>query len=128
MNLLLDTHVLLWMHDEIEKLSKSASDALTVTENTLYISTASIWEIQVKFKSGKLRLAKPVHEILDEQILVNDLEILALERQHAVNVVNLPPAYKDPFDRMIISQAMVEDMTILTADPKFSEYPVKLLW
>lgn len=128
MNLLLDTHVLLWMHDEIEKLSKSVRDALTVTENALYISTASIWEIQVKFKSGRLKLAKPIDEILDEQIAANDLSILPLDRNHAVNVINLPSTHKDPFDRMIISQAMVEDMTILTADPKFSEYPVKLLW
>ena len=128
MRLLLDTHVLLWMHDEIEKLSSAAVDALTSTENSLHLSTASIWEIQVKFKSGKLKLAKPIDEILDEQIAANDLSILPLERRHAVNVINLPSTHKDPFDRMIISQAMVENMTILTADPKFSEYPVKLLW
>ena len=128
MNLLLDTHVFLWMHDEIEKLSISASDALTSVENKLYLSTASIWEIQIKFKSGKLKLGKPIDEILDEQISVNDLEILALEREHAVNVVTLPPAHKDPFDRMLISQAMVEDMTIVTADKRLRDYDVKLLW
>lgn len=128
MKLLLDTHVLLWMHDAIENLSRSATDALKLTENSLHLSTVTIWEIQVKYKIGKLKLGKPIDEILDEQISVNDLTILPLQREHAVNVIDLPSSHKDPFDRMIISQAMVEDMVIVTADPKFSSYPVRLLW
>jgi len=128
MNLLLDTHVLLWMHDEIENLSRTASDTLTSVENALYVSTASIWEIQTKFRSGKLKLTKPIDEILDEQISVNEIVILAVEREHAVNVVNLPLVHKDPFDRMLISQAIVEDMTIVTVDTRFKDYDVKVLW
>ncbi len=128
MNLLIDTHVFLWMYDEHEKLSKTAKTLLTDFENDLFLSTVSIWEIQIKFKSGKLRLDDPIEVMLDEQMQANNMIILDVKRSHAVNIINLPTFHKDPFDRMLISQAMIEDLSVMTADPQFADYNAKVVW
>ncbi len=125
---LLDTHTFLWLHDEVEKLSVRAHDALANPENDLYLSIISVWEIQIKLQSKKLKISDRIDKIIDEQKRVNNLTLLPVELIHAVNIINLPSVHKDPFDRMLISQAVVEDMTVVTADPKFSEYGVKVLW
>lgn len=87
MNLLLDTHVFIWMYDFEQRLSKTARESLADSDNKLYLSTVSIWEVQIKFRSGKLKLAAPVEVILDEQIRVNDLGILNVER----NMLSISP-------------------------------------
>ena len=128
MNILLDTHTFLWLHDNEEKLSLPAHNALASPENDLYLSIICVWEIQIKFQNKKLKISDRIDKIVDEQCRVNNLILLPVELTHAVNIINLPPVHKDPFDRMLISQAMVEDMTIVTADRRFSDYGVKCLW
>lgn len=128
MILLLDTHTFLWLHDEEAKLSERAHDALANPENDLRLSIISVWEIQIKLQSNKLKISGPVDQIIAQQQRVNDLILIDVGLIHAVNIINLPSVHKDPFDRMLISQAMVEDMTVVTADPKFAEYGVKVLW
>ena len=95
--------------------------------NDLFVSVASIWEIQIKLKLGKMKLDASLQTIVYEQEN-NGIQILNIDQRHALFIENLPLYHKDPFDRMLISQAMVEDMTIVTVDKRFSDYDVKVLW
>lgn len=127
MRFLLDTHVFIWSFQNTNKLSRRAVRALTDPTNRLFISVATIWEMQVKVALEKLDLDDSVENIIEEQI-ANGFDVLDIKKLHALNVGNLPTPHKDPFDRMIISQAIVEDMTVITVDPMFPSYPVKVLW
>lgn len=130
MNLLLDTHTFVWWRDSPEKLSKSAFDAISDLENEVYFSTVSAWEIQIKLALKKIELKWTLEKSIDVEQAANGFQILLPSLRHVYNIENLPSFtdHKDPFDRMLISQAMVEDMTIVTADNRFSDYDVKVLW
>ena len=95
--------------------------------NDLFVSVASIWEIQIKLKLGKMKLDASLQTIVYEQEN-NGIQILNIDQRHALFIENLPLFHKDPFDRMLISQAIIEDMTIVTVDKRFSDYDVKVLW
>lgn len=129
MKLLLDTHVLIWWRDSPEKLSVDAFTAISSTDNEVFLSTVVIWEVQIKLAIKKIELKTPLGDAIDAERKANGFQILPVTLDHAFYIEKLPLlAHKDPFDRMLISQAMVEDMTIVTADRKFGEYDVKLLW
>jgi PIN domain nuclease of toxin-antitoxin system len=128
MNLLLDTHTFLWWAAEPAKLSPNADSALHDTANTLYLSVASIWEMQIKLQLGKLTLSKPLPDLIQNQQHANGLRLLAIEPAYIYSLADLPQHHKDPFDRLIIAQALAESMTVVGADGKFSAYPVSLLW
>ena len=127
MNLLLDTHIFIWLQIELQKVSADKLQLLEDKSNTLFISLAGIWELQLKIQNGKFKFPKPLPEIIREQQNVNDLRILSITSAHIYELENLPFHHKDPFDRLLIAQAIVEDYTLVTDDPKFSDYSGKLI-
>ena len=127
MRLLLDTHVFIWSFQNTKRLSKRATTELTNPENEFYVSIVSIWEMQIKVMLDKMELGGTLSEIVTEQI-ANGVQILNLDLSHAFQLEKLPDNHRDPFDRMLISQALVENMTVITADKRFKDYNVKSLW
>jgi PIN domain nuclease of toxin-antitoxin system len=128
MNFLLDSHVFIWSYDKQHKLSQTALQAMSNPANTLFLSVASVWEMQIKIMIGKLKLQDPLPNIIAEQQKINGFQILPIELSHALYLETLPLHHKDPFDRLLISQATVENMTLVSADAEFSKYQVNLLW
>jgi PIN domain nuclease of toxin-antitoxin system len=127
MRLLLDTHVFIWWADQQESLSANVLSALENEANELLLSVASVWEIQIKFQLGKLKLSTPLRELVDSQVETNDLRILPVELAHVLVLDTLPFHHKDPFDRLLIAQCIHEDVTLVSADREFAAYSVRLL-
>tara|TARA_B100000315_G_C14223064_1_gene427361 strand:- start:122 stop:508 length:387 start_codon:yes stop_codon:yes gene_type:complete len=128
MKLLLDTHTFIWWDSEPAKLSSSALSACQDQANTLILSVVSVWEIQIKSQLGKLKLNLPLPEIIQSQWQTNNVEILPVELEHVLALQNLSHHHRDPFDRLLIAQANVEDAFLVSGDSAFSEYSVKLIW
>jgi PIN domain nuclease of toxin-antitoxin system len=128
MNLLLDTHTFIWWADEPEKLSEQALLALEDQNNQLLLSIVSIWEIQIKTQLGKMKLNLPLKDLLDSQEQTNNLAVLPITKEHIFALDNLPLHHKDPFDRLLIAQSTIENITIVSADSQLSAYSVILLW
>lgn len=128
MNLLLDTHTFVWWRDDPGKLSTDAFEAISTLENDVFISTVVIWEIQIKLALGKIKLKWPLKDSIDVERKANGFRILPVLLEHSLYINKLPRVHKDPFDRMLIAQAMVEDLTIVSRDVHFSDYKAKLLW
>ena len=124
MNLLLDTHVFLWAVDGNPKLSAKARAAIVAGSNVVFVSAATAWEISIKKAIGKLKI--PQGDYLEELRLHRFLP-LDISTEHALAVENLPHYHKDPFDRMLIAQAQVERLTLVTGDLRLKAYPVKIL-
>jgi PIN domain nuclease of toxin-antitoxin system len=126
--LLLDTQALLWflLHDA--RLSGTAQSLIRDAGNDLLVSPASYWEIAIKISLGKYALAEDFAEFMERQIADNDLTVLPISVRHAAVVAALPFHHRDPFDRLLIAQAMSENVPILTADPVFDLYPVTRMW
>ena len=127
MRLLLDTHIFLWWDSDPSKLSKMSLEVIEDKSNSLFLSIISIWEIQVKKDIGKLSLRVPLIEMLEEQEKTNEIKLLPLETKHIFGLEGLTQHHKDPFDRVIIAQAKVENLTVITNDIVSSNYGVKLL-
>jgi len=128
MNLLLDTHVFLWLNDTPEKLSSAALAACQDENNTLFLSLVSAWEIQIKQQLGKLELSENLQTLISTQQQQNGLQLLPIELAHIEELANLPSSHRDPFDRLLIAQTIKQQMHIVSADQVFTEYPVKLIW
>ena len=128
MKLLLDTHAFIWWFDAPEKLSPKASALLADSDNDLVLSVASIWEMQIKIQLGKLKFTVPLRELVESQKQTNGLQILPVELEHVLALDALPTHHKDPFDRLLMAQANIEDAFLISGDLVFSSYPVKLLW
>jgi PIN domain nuclease of toxin-antitoxin system len=120
MNLLLDTHVLLWWLDDPAQLSEVAGTAIRDGANVVWVSAATAWEIVIKKTLGKLDAPDNLDEVLRECRFTP----LPITIAHALAVQSLPMHHRDPFDRMLVAQARAEGMTIVTHDPKVLEYPV----
>ena len=127
MKLLLDTHIFFWLNEDASKLSKAVKEALSLKSNIWVLSVVSVWELQIKSQIGKLALPAPLNKIVETNIKKNRLEILPVTLEHALAVETLRQHHKDPFDRLIIAQAIVEDLTVISYDSIFSSYGVKLL-
>jgi PIN domain nuclease of toxin-antitoxin system len=127
MKLLLDTHAFIWWANEPEKLSPAALAACQGQANILLLSVASVWEMQIKIQLGKLKLSAGLHALVESQRRTNNLQVLAVELSHVLGLEALPAGHKDPFDRLLISQAIAEDATLISADQVFSRYPVKVI-
>ncbi len=127
MKLLLDTHTFLWWDSEPEKLSQRALELCQNPENILILSVASIWEMQIKIQLGKLKIKMPLSELIRQQ-QENGIGILPVEASHIFAVENLPNHHKDPFDRLLVAQAIVEDAVLVSADPLITQYPVRVDW
>ncbi|MXV76001.1 type II toxin-antitoxin system VapC family toxin [Candidatus Poribacteria bacterium] len=123
MNLLLDTCVLLWWLDDPDLLSKEASTAIKEPDNKIIVSVVSAWEIAIKKALGKLESP----ENLKEVIIDSGFELIPIDYEHTWHVKDLPLHHKDPFDRLLVAQATVENLMLVTCDPKLKPYNVPIL-
>jgi len=130
MRLLLDTHTFLWLVVGSANLSSAARVGLADPSNQLFLSVASIWELAIKISSPnpQLKLADPLDVYLAKWTVTYQLNLLPIESKHALGVVGLPNHHRDPFDRILIAQALAEGMTLVSGDGMFRSYPVAILW
>jgi len=129
MNILLDTHVFIWLDTEPEKLSKIALELCSDESNQMYLSMASIWEMQIKNQLGKLSFEVSIAEMVRIQQQDNELQILEIQLEHIYRLSDLSRYHNDPFDRLLLSQSLEENMPIISADTKFEQYDdVTVLW
>jgi PIN domain nuclease of toxin-antitoxin system len=126
--LLLDTHAFLWFINGSESLSCQARDEIEKTSNYRYLSIASLWEISIKVSLKRLQIGMHLTDLVEREVIGNDIEILHINSHHLEKLSQLEFYHKDPFDRLIISQSLVEKMTIITKDTLFSPYSVPILW
>lgn len=123
MNLLLDTHVLLWWLDDSPRLSADSIGIISDVGNLIVLSAVVIWEVRIKQALGKLETTADFYEVVQQQ----GFEFLSITSDHANAISNLPMYHRDPFDRMLISQAKAEGLTIVTHDTAFKQYDIPLL-
>jgi len=128
MNVLLDTHALLWWIMNDPRLSAKATSIIAAPENTIYVSAASAWEIAVKTQIGKLKLVQPASQYIPAQMTTNGFVDLPISLAHALHIHSLPLHHRDPFDRILVVQAQLEEMVLLSADPLMSHYIVDVRW
>lgn len=127
MNYLIDTHAALWFLAEDESLSKKARTIIETSPN-IFISVASLWEISIKYSMHKLDIILPGLSVFIDDYVKQTYSILNIRPDHIKAVVNLPFIHRDPFDRMLVAQAKVEDMTLITCDQYIPQYPIKTVW
>lgn len=127
MRVLLDTHTLLWWLFDDPKLSRAAREAIEPAESDVLVSSASAWEIATKYRLGKLPEAAEAANNLPRMLKEERMAVLPISLEHALKA-GLLEGPRDPFDRMLIAQGMLEDIPIITRDPAFHDYAVKLLW
>ncbi len=127
MRLLLDTHIFIWWDSEPHRVPVPILTLCEDWTNTLVLSVASVWEMQIKLQLGKLRLDLPLSDIIERQQQLNELVLLPVQLPHVLALQDLPPHHRDPFDRLLIAQANVEGLAVLTADPIFRMYPLNPL-
>ena len=128
MKILLDTHTFIWWDSEQTKLPATVLHLCQDQTNTLILSVASVWEMQIKHQLGKLTLKLSLAEIIEAQRHTNNMKILSIHLPHVLALENLPAHHRDPFDRLIIAQANVEGAIVLSCDPIFKKYPVNVKW
>lgn len=128
MRLLLDTHALLWWLMGSDRLPGGARDLIGAGEIPCFVSAASFWEISIKAASGKLTIPDAVLDTLPDVVDVQAFRILPITPHHAIAAGRLPTIHRDPFDRMLIAQAKLEEMTLVSNETLFDEYDVKRIW
>jgi PIN domain nuclease of toxin-antitoxin system len=128
MKFLIDTHVWLWWLLAPERLAPGALAAIEDGDNQPLLSVASSWEIAVKYAIGKLELPEPPEEFVVKRLRRDGIGTLHVEHRHALHVATLPFHHRDPFDRLLIAQARIESIPVVTADPEFKAYPVEIVW
>jgi len=128
MSLLLDTQALLWFLLDDPRLSGKAQASIVATDRSIFVSPASIWEIVIKINLGKYALPAPFAAFWGEQLQNNDFSLLPVSVSHAARVVDLPFHHRDPFDRLIIAQSLVEGMPVVSSDDTFDHYGVERVW
>ncbi len=128
MNRLLDTQALLWFVLNDSRLSNIARENIILDEGIVFISPASLWEIAIKISLGKYTLPTPFTPFWNNQLQTNDFVLLPISVAHAAQVANLPYHHRDPFDRLIISQSLVEKIPVVSSDALFEHYEVERIW
>ena len=128
MKVLLDTHTFLWSISEPEKLSDVAKATFLNEENELYLSAVSYWEICVKKSLGKILLGDNWINLFDQETTANKILWLPIKKVHCQAIINLPFIHRDPFDRLLVTQAKYENMVLLTKDKHIRKYSIKALW
>lgn len=128
MKLLLDTHTFLWWVAASGELSRKARSAVGSARNECFVSVASGWEIAIKVSLGKLRIDGALDRFLPEQLAANGFQALAIGLKHTARVATLPFHHRDPFDRLLVAQALEEDLAMVTADPVIAKYGVNRVW
>jgi PIN domain nuclease of toxin-antitoxin system len=125
-NLLLDTHVLVWWLEASRRIGARTRRAIERSEASVWISAASVWEIAVKSASGRLELRDPFEDSI-ERLLDKGFQSLLINFAHAITAGRLPPLHSDPFDRMLVAQAQCENLTIVTVDSAIEAYGIRTL-
>lgn len=128
MKLLLDTHTFIWWDSDPSKLSTLVRDLCQDPANSLVLSVASVWEMQIKVQLGKLIFDSPLADMVSSQQRVNGVEVLTITLKHVLALSDLPQHHKDPFDRLLIAQAIAERAVLLSHDWKFREYNIDVRW
>ena len=128
MKVLLDTHTFLWLVTGDDRLSKTARQTFLNLESRLFFSAASLWEICIKISLGKISLKSGWFQTIQNEMELNVIQWLPIEMPHCAEVTKLPFHHRDPFDRMLIAQAIVEDMQLLSRDNHLSTYAIKRIW
>jgi len=125
---LLDTQCWLWMEAAPERLSEKVRKLILRKDTELFLSAASAWEIAIKYALGKLKLPVPPSEYVPDRMAKNGIDSIPVLSNHALRVAEMPLHHRDPFDRLIIAQALIEKFTIITSDRHFESYTVDVLW
>jgi PIN domain nuclease of toxin-antitoxin system len=125
---LIDTSTFLWFISGDSRLSHTAKTLISEIDNEIFLSIASLWEIAIKISVGKLELSMSYDNLLSVQIEENEIKLLPIEKYHLKELVKLPFYHRDPFDRLIISQGIAENIPILTCDRLFNDYPIEKIW
>jgi PIN domain nuclease of toxin-antitoxin system len=128
MRVLIDTHVFLWFIAGDNRLSKRVRHLIERPDNEVLLSIASVWEIAIKTSIGKLTMSEPFDELIPEQVVDNEIEMLAIHLDDLKLVATLPLHHRDPFDRLIISQAITQGIPLASDDANFDQYNVVRLW
>ena len=128
MRLLLDTHAFIWLDNASTRLTQRVRSAIEDADNSLLLSMVSVWEIQIKVQLGRLNIPNGVANLIQRQQESNGVELLPITIPHVLALGELSFHHGDPFDRLLISQARVEDIILVTKDDNISKYPVDLLW
>ena len=128
MKVLLDTHTFLWLISGDDRLSETAQKTFLDPGNIMFFSAASLWEICIKMSLGKLSLKSGWLKTIQDEMKVNAIQWLSIEMLHCVELTNLPFHHRDPFDRMLVAQAMVDDLQLLSRDNRLSSYEIKRIW
>jgi PIN domain nuclease of toxin-antitoxin system len=127
MNLLLDTQALLWFVLDDSRLSATARESIVAAEMVL-VSPASLWEIAIKISLGKYALPIPFAAFWEQQLLINNFTLLPISVAHTARVADLPYHHRDPFDRLLIAQSLVEKIPVVSSDVLFADYGVERIW
>ena len=125
---MLDTHAFLWWIGDDPRLSERAREVFSDGDNDLVFSAASGWEIAIKARLGRLQVPGDLNTYLLRQLTENYTSVLPVHLSHALRVYALPDHHRDPFDRLLVAQAIVEEIPLLSADPRIARYPVEVVW
>lgn len=128
MRCLLDTHAFIWWANEPARLSSKALTLCQDRSNSLLLSLVSVWEMQIKHQLGKMQFRLSLAKLIEEQQQANQLEILPITLTHILGLTDLPTHHRDPFDRLLIAQAVSEGLTLISHDPHMAQYPVQVIW
>ncbi len=128
MRLIFDTHTLLWIVTNDSKLSKKAKSLFLNSKNEILFSFASIWEMAIKINLGRLSIDQSLKEFIKHHIKGNDIKLLSIELNHILLLENLPHHHRDPFDRLLICQAIAENIPIISSDKDLDLYLIKRIW
>lgn len=128
MNALLDTHAFLWWAANDPQLSETAREVISDPLNRIFVSPASAWEVAIKHSTGKLTLPEPPPIYIPRRLLRDGFETLPVTMAHVLQTHPLPFHHRDPFDRLLIAQSIVENMPIISVDSVFAAYPVQTIW
>ena len=128
MKVLLDTHTFLWWITDSPRLSARAREVIQDSNNELFFSAASGWEIAIKAQLGRLQLPDNLEQFIVDQLSLNTILVLPIQLRHALHVYTLPQHHRDPFDRMLVAQSQIENLPILTTDSQIAQYDVETIW
>ncbi len=128
MQLLLETHAFLWFANGDDRLSRQARSAIADPANAVFISAGSLWEMAIKISLDKLRLTQPLDVWVGQQLVDNEMTVLGIRVSHLARVAALPFHHRDPFDRLLVAQAEVEQLKLVSEDVVMDTYGVERLW
>ncbi len=128
MKFLLDTHTLLWIAEHNDRLSKNAAELFLNPKNEILLSVASIWEMTIKISIGKLELGMPLTTFVRRHVSGNGIKLLDIRPEHLFRIEELPLHHRDPFDRLLVAQCALDDLTIISIDSSFDRYDIERVW